>query len=79
MPIIIGTNHVLGVNVETETQAPHQDVPIDIVSLGPAAAFIVATKIAFYGGLVVASPFIFYFVAHFVGGYEALGILVDVV
>ena len=36
------------------------------MSLGPAAAFVVATKIAFYGGLVISSPFIFYFAAHFI-------------
>lgn len=65
-PIVIGTNTVLGVNVLAESQAPPQESPIDIVSLGPAAAFVVATKIAFYGGLVVASPFIFYFVGNFV-------------
>jgi sec-independent protein translocase protein TatC len=65
-PVTVGTNTVLGVRVETESQAPSQDSPIDIVSLGPAAAFVVATKIAFYGGLAVASPFIFYFVANFI-------------
>src|SRR5579862_2534483 len=66
VPIIEGTNTVLGVNVHAESVAPPEDSPIDIVSLGPAAAFVVATKIAFYGGLVVASPFIFYFVGNFV-------------
>lgn len=65
-PITIGTNTVLGVSVQPETQAPTADSPIDIVTLGPAAPFVVATKIAFYGGLVVASPFIFYFVGNFV-------------
>jgi sec-independent protein translocase protein TatC len=65
-PVTVGTNILLGVNVLPEGQAPPQDVPIDIVSLGPAAAFVVATKIAFYGGLVIASPFIFYFVGNFV-------------
>jgi sec-independent protein translocase protein TatC len=71
MPVTVGTNQppswVLGVNVTPETEDPtsHQS-PIDIVSLGPAAAFVVATKIAFYGGLVISSPFIFYFVAQFV-------------
>jgi sec-independent protein translocase protein TatC len=65
-PVTIGTNHVLGVTVDPEATAPPRDVPIDIVSLGPAAAFVVATKIAFYGGLVIASPFIFYFAAHFI-------------
>jgi len=66
-PVTIGTNTVLGVTVQAEGQFPgSQDSPIDIVSLGPAAAFVVATKIAFYGGLAIASPFIFYFVANFV-------------
>jgi len=66
-PVTVGTNTVLGVRVEAETKAPaDSSAPIDIVSLGPAAAFVVATKIAFYGGLVVASPFIFYFVGNFV-------------
>jgi sec-independent protein translocase protein TatC len=65
-PVTVGTNVVLGVNVQPEGQGPPQDVPIDIVSLGPAAAFVVATKLAFYGGLVIASPFIFFFVGHFV-------------
>ncbi|HWX22321.1 MAG TPA: twin-arginine translocase subunit TatC [Candidatus Binatia bacterium] len=62
-----GVEHlVLGVKVVTEAEAPPRVSPIDIVSLGPAAAFVVATKIAFFGGLIISSPFIFYFVAHFV-------------
>ncbi len=39
-------------------------MPIEIINLSPAGSFIVATKVAFYGGLVLAAPFIFYFVAH---------------
>lgn len=65
-PVTIDTNTVFGVKVQPENDAPAQDSPIDIVTLGPAAAFIVATKIALYGGLVIASPFIFYFVGNFV-------------
>lgn len=66
-PVTIGSNTVLGVTVQAEQTAPvSRDGPIDIVILGPADAFIVATKIAFYGGLAIASPFIFYFVANFV-------------
>jgi len=66
-PITEGTNTLLGLKVQPESEAPNShESPIDIVSLGPAAAFIVATKIAFYGGLVIASPFIFYFVGNFV-------------
>jgi sec-independent protein translocase protein TatC len=67
VPVTVGTNHVLGVEAAPEIEGPLQrESPIDIVSLGPAAAFVVATKIAFFGGLIVASPFIFYFIAHFV-------------
>ena len=66
VPVPNGTNTLLGVNIQTESAPPPEDSPIDIVSLGPAAAFVVATKIAFYGGLVIASPFIFYFVGNFI-------------
>jgi sec-independent protein translocase protein TatC len=67
IPVTDGTNTVLGVKVEPESHSPSDSSsPIDIVSLGPAAAFVVATKLAFYGGLVIASPFIFYFVGNFV-------------
>ena len=65
VPITIGTNVALGVNVAPEEKPPDRD-PIPLTTLGPAAAFVVATKVAFYGGLAVASPFIFYFVAQFV-------------
>jgi sec-independent protein translocase protein TatC len=65
-PITLGTNQFFGFNVETEKTPPPAESPIDIVSLGPVSAFIVATKIALYGGLTLASPFIFYFVAAFV-------------
>jgi sec-independent protein translocase protein TatC len=65
-PVTLGTNTVLGVTVLPEDRSTRSDSPIDIVSLGPAAAFVVATKIAFYGGLILASPFIFYFLANFI-------------
>ena len=66
-PVVVGTNTVLGVQVQAEATAPAQsETPIDIITLGPASAFVVATKIAFYGGLAIASPFIFYFVGNFV-------------
>jgi sec-independent protein translocase protein TatC len=66
-PVLIGTNQLLGVIVKPETQVPRQqELPIDIINLSPTGAFVVATKVAFYGGLIIASPFIFYFIAHFV-------------
>ncbi len=66
-PMANGTNLVLGVTAEADPNPPQSGrLPIDIVNLSPAGAFIVATKVAFYAGLVLASPFIFYFVAAFV-------------
>ena len=39
---------------------------IDLINLSPASGFFVAFQVALYGGMVLASPFIFYFVAAFV-------------
>ena len=39
---------------------------IDLINLSPAGGFFVAFQVALYGGMVLASPFIFYFIASFV-------------
>jgi sec-independent protein translocase protein TatC len=39
---------------------------VDLLNLSPASGFFVAFQVALYGGIVMASPFIFYFVAAFV-------------
>ena len=39
---------------------------IKILNLGPASSFFVAFQIAIYGGVVLASPFLIYFIAQFV-------------
>ncbi len=67
MPGIEGTNRVLTWRTLAETEsAAEKRLPVEIINLSPAGSFIVATKAAFYGGLLVASPFIFYFIAQFV-------------
>lgn len=67
VPIVTETNVLIGANIIAEPKPPpDKDLPIPLVNFGPAAAFVVATKVAFYGGLVLSSPFIFYFVAQFV-------------
>jgi sec-independent protein translocase protein TatC len=43
-----------------------QHLSVDLVNLSPANGFFVAFQVAMYGGLVLASPFIFYFVVSFV-------------
>ena len=67
-PLMIGTNEVLGWQVapDPDAVASAQRVNIDLVNLSPAGAFFVAFQVAFYAGMVLASPFIFYFVASFV-------------
>jgi len=67
-PLTLGTNHVLGwhVNPDPTVAAEVQRARIDLVNLSPAGGFVVAFQVGLYGGAVLASPFIFYFVAGFV-------------
>jgi sec-independent protein translocase protein TatC len=63
-----GTNavhYVFDATMDSDpTEAERLAIPL--VSLGPAAAFIVAVQVAVYAGILIASPFILYFVASFV-------------
>ena len=67
-PEKIGDSVVLALRPpQDDSDAPaNHKLPIDIINLSPAGSFVVATKVAFYGGLVISAPFIFYFVAQFV-------------
>ena len=66
-PVVQGTNFILAVVPHPEPEEAVQErLPIEIINLSPAGSFIVATKVAFYGGMVIAAPFIFYFVSSFV-------------
>lgn len=67
-PMIVGTNRVLGWDFDPNPQAAEtgERLNIELVNLSPAGGFVVAFQLAFYGGLVMAAPFIFYFVAGFV-------------
>jgi len=68
-PVMVGTNLLLGATIKPIADSgsgPENRLLIDIMNFSPAGAFIVATKVAFYAGLVMASPFIFYYVAAFI-------------
>jgi sec-independent protein translocase protein TatC len=67
-PLVLGTNQVLGWSVTENPQAiaEAQKLHIELVNLSPAGGFFVAFQVALYGGMVLASPFIFYFVASFI-------------
>jgi sec-independent protein translocase protein TatC len=63
-----GTNtnrFLLSVRMDSDpTEAQRLSIPL--VMLEPAAAFIVAVQVAMYAAILIASPFILYFVASFV-------------
>ncbi len=67
-PITIGTNVLLGLRTDPESKWAEtaQQLKVDLVNLSPAGGFIVAFQVAIYGGIVLASPFVFYFIAQFV-------------
>lgn len=65
VPITIGTNQVLGLAPKPGPEI-EPGLGIQIINLSPAGSFIVATKVAFYGGLVISAPLILYFIAQFV-------------
>jgi sec-independent protein translocase protein TatC len=67
VPTLDGTNQVMAWRAQDDSETLRErGLSIEIINLSPAGSFIVATKVAFYGGLVLAAPFIFYFVASFV-------------
>jgi sec-independent protein translocase protein TatC len=67
-PFTLGTNQALGWRIYTNSDAVEraQRLNIDLINLSPASGFFVAFQVAIYGGLGLASPFIFYFIASFV-------------
>ena len=67
-PVVVGTNQLLGWKVDETPGAAEsaRKMKIDLVNLSPAGGFWVAFQVAMYGGILLAAPFILYFVASFV-------------
>jgi sec-independent protein translocase protein TatC len=67
-PLTLGTNQILGWHADpgVATADEAQRMPIELINLSPAGGFFVAIQVAFYGGLVLAAPFIFYYIISFV-------------
>ena len=66
-PIQVGSNIVL--TVRTETDPPKDAIlatATDLVYLDPSAPFMSALHLSLYAGGLIASPFIFYFLAQFI-------------
>lgn len=67
-PVVLGTNQVLSWRIDPEPAAAEraQQLHVELINLSPAGGFVVAFQVAFYGGMVLAGPFILYFVATFI-------------
>ncbi len=65
-PVTVGTNHLLAFSLNADPTVYPKKAPVELLNLSPAAGFFVALQVAFYGGLLLSSPFIFFFIAQFV-------------
>lgn len=64
-PVQIGSNTLLGMSVSTNEGPPEGSGP-KLVFMDPSGPFLSALHIAFFGGLILASPFVLYFIGEFV-------------
>ena len=66
-PVTMGSNILLAVTVDPQ---PSKEVLLqgapELVYLDPSAPFFSSLRLGFYGGIMLASPFIFYFLAQFI-------------
>ena len=67
-PMTLGSNQVLGWSVHTnaDVAAEVRKLNVDLVNLSPAGGFFVAFQVAIYGGMVLAAPFVLFFVGSFI-------------
>jgi sec-independent protein translocase protein TatC len=64
-PVLVGTNTLLAMRVLTNSGPPAVAGP-KLSFLGPADPFMFSLHLAFFASLILASPFILYFVGQFV-------------
>lgn len=66
VPVLVGSNLVLSLHPETNSVVQlKRNVPI-LKNYTPLGGIMVALKLAIYGGLILAAPFLMYFVGSFV-------------
>jgi sec-independent protein translocase protein TatC len=66
-PVQAGSNVLLAVRVDQNpTAATKLAGATDLIYLDPSAPFFSSMTLAFYGGLLLSSPFIFFFLAQFI-------------
>jgi len=65
LPRQVGSNWLMSVDQFPQAPELPRD-PLGLINITPVGGFVVAFKVAMYGGLVLASPFVFYFILQFV-------------
>lgn len=64
VPTLVGTNILLSLRLDATVYEPTMGPTLK--ALGPMSPAFVVLKIALYGGLILAAPFVFYFIGQFV-------------
>ena len=64
-PVRIGSNAFLAFVLSTNTAAAFKPAAHALLNLTPAGGFMVAFQLAIYGGIVLASPFLIFFIGQF--------------
>jgi sec-independent protein translocase protein TatC len=65
VPLRVGTNEFLAFSRSTNNPAALKPPRKKLLNLTPAGGFMVAFQLAIYGGIVLASPFLIYFIGQF--------------
>ena len=65
VPRPVGSNWLMSVEPFTNPP-PLPEETVRLINQSPVGGFVVAFKVAMYGGLVIASPFVFFFILQFV-------------
>ncbi len=66
VPVDIGGNRVLALQPATNTATLVAAEEVSLLNFGPASAFLLSFQMAIYGGIVLGSPFLIYFIGQFV-------------
>ena len=65
VPVEVGTNRFLGLHLNTN--APSATDPlVNLIILGPLDVVWITLQLAFFGGMVLAAPFVIYFFGQFI-------------
>ncbi|HEY2952854.1 MAG TPA: twin-arginine translocase subunit TatC [Verrucomicrobiae bacterium] len=62
----LGGNQVVALRAATNAPPLPRKPLVDLINLSPAEAFFLAFKVAIYAGILLSSPFLFYFIGEFV-------------